>query len=123
MYHIFTLQITTNNNLNNKISHKQTNNKDVITLIKNALKGDSSENVFQNSSLMTETEYVYGLRSEFMASNINFMMTKSVVFAFLITILVIPKLIHLVKAKRIGDKPNERSSHKAITPTGRRNSQ
>lgn len=37
------------------------------------------------TGLMTQYEYVYGLRSDFMASNINFMMVKSVVFAFLIS--------------------------------------
>jgi len=38
-----------------------------------------------STDLMTQHEYVYGLRSDFMASNINFMMIKSVVFAFLIS--------------------------------------
>ncbi|WKK66823.1 glycosyltransferase family 4 protein [Lutimonas zeaxanthinifaciens] len=37
--------------------------------------------------------------------------------SFLITILITPKLIRLVVNKNIGDKPNERSSHKNITPT------
>lgn len=37
------------------------------------------------TGLMTQHEYVYGLRSDFMASNINFMMVKSIVFAFLIS--------------------------------------
>lgn len=37
------------------------------------------------TELMTQHEYVYGLRSDFMPSNIKFMMIKSVVFAFLIS--------------------------------------
>ena len=37
------------------------------------------------TNLMTQYEYVYGLRSDFMASNISFMMIKAVVFAFLIS--------------------------------------
>lgn len=37
------------------------------------------------TQLMTQYEYVYGLRADFIPSNINFMMIKSVVFAFLIS--------------------------------------
>lgn len=37
------------------------------------------------TELMTKHEYIYGLRADFIASNINFMMIKSIVFAFLIS--------------------------------------
>ena len=37
------------------------------------------------TELMTQYEYVYGLRSDFIPSNIKFMMIKSLVFAFLIS--------------------------------------
>jgi UDP-N-acetylmuramyl pentapeptide phosphotransferase/UDP-N-acetylglucosamine-1-phosphate transferase len=37
--------------------------------------------------------------------------------AFIITYFVIPKIISLVEYKKLLDKPNQRSSHKKVTPT------
>lgn len=41
----------------------------------------------------------------------------TLISAFFLTVIVIPKLIEIVKIKGLMDDPNQRSSHKSLTPT------
>ena len=56
---------------------------------------------------------------QYMYSNLSFeLLSLLIVFqSFIVSYLVIPRIISIVRIKNLMDKPNQRSSHKEKTPT------